>query len=684
MNSPLRRRRLPLDPLIVCFAIAATIAFSVAAEARVTRIVIEQKQSPAYEGRSFGAVGQYEILAGKAYGELDPKDPHNTIITDLQFAPRNMRGMVEYVATFTLIKPLDLARANGALLYAVPNRGNRITTTAFGVAGESGEEFFLKRGYVILHSGWQGDLPPRQGAERITVPVAKNPDGSSIVGLALARFSDMPAGANTLSLPVAHETASLDTSKAALTKRASEEGAVIPVSGADWAFADCDKTPFPGAPDANKVCVKGGFDPAYLYELSYTAKDPLVLGIGFAATRDIVSFFRRASKDENNTANPLSGRVTHVIAQGISQSGNFIKTFIHLGFNQDEANRIVWDGANDHIAGRQLAMNIRFATPGGAANLYEAGSEPPLWWSEYEDGARGQKPASMLDRCRKTKTCPKIFETFGSAEFWGLRMSPNLLGTKADVDIPLPSNARRYYFPGTTHGGGRGGFSVEAPAAQGACELPNNPNPQSETMRALIVALTDWVMKDLEPPPSSYPRLEQGQLARPDHNSMGFPLIPGRPLPDNLINQFFDYDFGPEFRYSDLSGVMTLRPPVIKRTLPMLVPKVDADGNETSGVSSPLHQAPLGSYLGWNVTRSGFYKGRGCGFSGGFIPFAKTKAERLSTGDPRPSLEERYHDHAGYVAAVKKAVANLSNRRLLLLEDAERLIRQAEESDVLR
>ncbi len=680
MKKPLTILHFLTTSLAVCFAIAG----AAPAEARVTRIVIEQRQSPAYEGRAFGAAGQYEILTGKAHGELDPKDPHNTIITDLQFAPRNARGMVEYVATFTLVKPVDMAKANGVLLYAVPNRGRRISTIAFGMEGESGEEFFLKRGYIILHSGWQGDLPTRPGAERITVPVAKNPDGSSIVGFALARFSNMSAGATTQALPAAHEAYSLDTAKATLTKRASEEGAVIPVSGADWAFADCDKTPFPGAPDANKVCVKGGFDPAYLYELSYTAKDPLVLGIGFAATRDIVSFFRGAAKDEDNTANPIAGRVTHAIAQGISQSGNFIKTFIHLGFNQDEANRIVWDGANDHIAGRQLAMNIRFATPSGAADLYEAGSEPPLWWGEYEDTARGKKTASMLDRCRKTKTCPKIFETFGSAEFWGLRMSPNLLGPKADVDIPLPSNARRYYFPGTTHGGGRGDFSPEAPAPPSSCELPNNPNSQSESMRALIVALTDWVVKNVEPPPSVYPRLDQGQFARPDHRAMGFPLIPGKPLPDNLINPLLDYDYGPEFKYSDLSGVMTLQPPVIKRVLPMLVPKVDADGNETSGAASPLHQAPLGSYLGWNIIRAGFYKGRGCGYTGGFIPFAKTKAERLATGDPRLSLEERYHDHAGYVAVVKKAVERLLSQRFLLPEDAGRLIRQAEESGVLR
>jgi hypothetical protein len=263
-------------------------------------------------------------------------------------------------------------------------------------------------------------------------------------------------------------------------------------------------------------------------------------------------------------------------------------------------------------------------------------------------------------------------------------MSPNLLGTSADVDIPLPSNVRRYYFPGTRHGGGRGGFSTDVAAAPAPCGLPNNPNSQAETMRALIIALTDWVTRDAAPPSSVYPRLDQRQLARPDHRAMGFPLIPGYPLPDNMVNRFFDYDYGSEFKSSDLSGVLATQPPVMRRVLPMLVPKVDADGNEISGIPSPLHQAPLGTYLGWNVAGSGFYKGRGCGNEGGFIPFAKTKAERLASGDPRLSLEERYHDHAGYVAVVKAAVDRLWRQHFLLPEDAERLIHQAEESNVLR
>lgn len=660
---------------------------SINADARVTKILIDLKQSTVNEGKSFGPVGQYEMLSGKAFGELDPKDPHNAIITDIQFAPRNARGMVEYVATFMLLKPLDLTKTNGVLIYAVPNRGNRILSNGYSVAGESGEEFLMKRGYLILFSGWQGDLAPRPGSETISVPIAKNPDGSSITGTVLARFSNMANGTNTLPLPVAHTAANLDTTKATLTRRASEESAIIPLASSDWSFADCSKVAFPGTPDANKICLKNGFDPINLYELVYTAKDPLVLGIGFAATRDITSFFRRSTRDETGTANPIAGRVTHAIAQGTSQSGNFIKTFIHLGFNQDEQNLIVWEGANDHIAGRQMALNIRFAHPSGAASLYEPGSEAVLWWGRYEDTMRGRKPASMLDRCSITRTCPRIFETFGSAEFWGLRMSPNLVGTKADTDIPLPANVRRYYFPGTTHGGGRGGFNVESASqatGAGTCELPNNTNPQSDTMRALFVALTDWVTKDIAPPPSQYPRIDHSQLVWPRSAAMGFPAIPGSPLPDNLLNPFYDYDFGAEFNYGDLSGVLALQPPAIKRVLPILVPKVNADGNETSGVASALHQAPLGTYLGWNVTRSGFYKGRVCGFSGGFIPFAKTKAEREATGDPRLSLEERYRDHAGYVSAIKAAVERLLQQKFLLPGDAERLIREAEAGNVLR
>ena len=242
------------------------------------------------------------------------------------------------------------------------------------------------------------------------------------------------------------------------------------------------QTPFPGDPDPTRICLKGGFDPDHLYQVVYTAKDPLVLGIGLAATRDLVSFLRYSEKDDDGAPNPVAGLVKRAIGFGTSQSGNFIKTFIHLGFNQDESKRIVWDGANPNIAARQNPLNFRFAIPGGAAGLFEPGSEGVLWWGPYRDDVRGRPTASLLDRCRATGTCPKIMETFGASEFWGLRMSPGIVGTAAKTDIPLPRNVRRYYFPGVTHGGGRGGFQIVEP---GNCRPRLRIAGQSEFHRGI-------------------------------------------------------------------------------------------------------------------------------------------------------------------------------------------------------
>src|SRR5579864_5470303 len=396
--------------------VALILAWGAPANARITRIVIDHRESPAYQGRFFGETGQYERLTGHAYGELDPRDPVNVIITDIQLAPRNANGMVEYVATFSLAKPIDLGKSSGVLIYDVPNRGR--AALASGEAGALADLF--KQGHAVLSSGWQGDIPPRPGLETITVPVARNPDGSSITGPVLVRFSDMPAGTNTLPIMGGlgagvpqSQPFSLDTAKATLTRRASVAGAVRPIRSSDWAFADCGKSAFPGAPDAGKVCLKGGFDPAFLYELVYTAKDPPVLGIGYAATRDISAFFRYADQDSNGSANVLARKISFALSRGTSQSGNFLRSFIHLGFNQDETGHIVFDGVNANIAARQNPMNFRFAVPGGAADLFQPGSDGVVWWGDYADEARHRPANGLLDRCRASSTCPKVFETFG-------------------------------------------------------------------------------------------------------------------------------------------------------------------------------------------------------------------------------------------------------------------------------
>jgi len=289
----------------------AIIGLVAAAHARITSLVVEHREALGNDG--------YEKLTGHAYGELDPKNRLNAIITDIEFAPRNARGMVEYAATFSIVKPVDMTKSSGVLLYFVPNRG-RINLTAGGFLADA-----RKQGHVLVASGWQADIAPADGIETLVVPVAKNPDGSSITGPVLARFSDMPA--DTTTLPILRggvagtaDPATLDTSKATLTRRASEEGKLIPLRSTDWAFADCRQTPFPGTPDPQRICLKGGFNRAYLYELVYTAKDPKVYGIGFAATRDLNVYLRYGAKDDAGTPNPVAGRIAFAVSQGNSQS----------------------------------------------------------------------------------------------------------------------------------------------------------------------------------------------------------------------------------------------------------------------------------------------------------------------------------------------------------------------------
>jgi hypothetical protein len=673
----------------VLFATALGI-FAAPAQAKVKRIVIDKakSESPAYGGKTFGSVGAYEKLVGHAYGELDPKDPHNSIITDIQLAPRNAHGMVEYVATFTLFKPVDMAKASNVLLYDVVNRGRKL------------EQVGSDRGYSYLFSGWQGDIPEGSGPagrepETIQVPVAHNPDGSTITGPVLARFVNIEGNTAPLivySRPVPYLPATLDTSAAKLISFTSENidgksAGKAMVGSTDWAWADCTRTPFPGEPDPRKICLKNGFDPTLLYQLVFQAKDPLVLGIGFAATRDLTAFFRHADKDDDGTANPLAGKIQYAVSQGSSQSGRFIRTFIHLGFNQDESGKIVWDGAIPHIAAGQMPLNVRFALPDGASYPYEVNTDGVMWWGDYPDKARSRKPAGLLDRCLATKTCPKIMEEFGSTEFWDLRMSPVLVGTDGKRDLPNPENVRSYYFPGTTHGGGPGGFSA-APAASargraGVCELPANPNPESDTMRALLEDMVAWIEKGMAPPANQYPRLADGTLVQATKAAVGFPDLPMVRLVDNFENPLFDYEWGANFNYNDLSGIVSTMPPATKQVIPLLVPRVNADGNETSGVASVLHQAPLGTYLGWNIIPAGFSKGQQCAFTGGFIPFASTKAERMAANDPRLSLEERYGSQKAYVAAVRAAADKAVSDRFLLPEDADRLVQQAASSHIL-
>jgi hypothetical protein len=668
-----------------------------ASKAQVTRIVVDSVVSPAFGGASYGAIGQYETIAGRAYGELNPNDRRNRVITDLQLAPRNARGRVEYVATFFIVKPIDLSKSSHLLWHDVPNRGGRININV-------AERSF---GDIGLSSGWQGDQAgrtiPRPGVEYALVPVARNADGSPITGKIIGRIMNA-SGVDSRPLfvysnPVPYKPQTLDTHAATLTTHASEspDGRITgeaTVPSSDWAWARCSATqPFPGAPDSTQICVKNGFDPKLLYQVVFTARDPHVLGIGFAAFRDVATFFKTQTQDGSGTRNPLAGAVRWTASRGISQSGNFLRAFLQLGFNEGLDGRRVYDGVWPIIAGRRISLNTRFAMPDGILMLYQPGSEGPQWWGDWPDAARGLPPSGIFDRCTASHTCPRVFEHFGAAEVWGLKLSPEWVGTGGDKDIPLPDNVRRYYIPGTAHGGGRGGFETKplAPAVcpgvgYGVGTFAEDPLPQTETVNALRVHFRDWIMKDTPPPPSVWPRIADGTLVDATKQAMGFPTLPGVPAnaQTGLINPLLDYDFGSDFDRVDGSGVPTIVPPIIKRALPMKVAKVDADGNELGGVPVVLRDAPLGTYMGWNITASGFYAGQLCSYSAGMIPFATTRAERLEHGDPRPSLEERYKDHAGYVQAVRNAAANAVKRGFLLPADATALVAAAEASGVLR
>jgi hypothetical protein len=624
------------------------------AGAAVTQLTVE-KTTP--------MAGGYELLEGHFTGALDPNGAHNTTINDIKLAPRNAAGRVEYSATFQIARPL--APLSGVLVYDVANRGK-------GAAQALGD------GHVDVVSGWQGDVPEAPGVQTIRVPAAP------VTGKAYVRFIDMPAGTTTMPIkggaqgsqggrgfePAIAEGAHLYT---LASDDHPEKQMEVPRN--EWALADCSDMPFPGKPDLTKLCVKGGFNPKLAYTLSFTARGPKVLGIGFAATRDLVSFLRY----DTTPANPLAGKLRWAIGRGVSQSGNYLRGLIHLGFNTGEDGRIVFDGLMPIVAMRMNAINYRFAAPGGLVGLYELGNDGVNWWGAYDDAVRSEGRHSLLDRCRAANQCPKITEIMGSTEFWDLRASADYVGSDAKADIALPANVRRYYNAGVTHNGGAGGFNRTTPPTA-ACVLATNPNPASDTNRAIFAALVDWVTKGAEPPSSLYPTLAAGDLVtHPDYDAH-FPAIPGVPRPAYAPLQH--YDFGPGFNVPDVSGELGMAPPRYLGEIPQLTPKTDADGNELPGIRSPLISAPLGTYVGWNVTAAGYQAGRYCGNTGGYIPFAATKVERIAKGDPRPSLEERYSSHAAWVAKVKAQADRLVAQRYMLAADAARIVRDADAAKV--
>ena len=663
------------------------------ADAHITKIAITEKQSPTFGGYAFKGVGQYEKLVGKAYGELDPNDPKNSVIVDIKLAPRNARGMVEYAFDFYILKPIDLTKGNHKMMYEPPNRGRKTHEALNRGAGgndpgattdpeELVDTFLLPRGYTMVWSGWDAAAGDRSANYNmtITLPVAKNADGSPITGPAYEYIVSGAAG-----YELSYPAATLDQSKATLTHRVHLDDApqVVPAGG--WAY-DAHGTSIHLMPAGTR------FTAGDIYELSYTAKDPTVNGIGFAAVRDFNAFLRYEKADGSGNANPLAGDVTRVYTEVQSQPGRMLNDFRNLGFNQAENGKIVFDGMMQWVAaGDGINMNYRFSQPGRTERnrqdqLYAEGVFP--FANQHLSDPISGRSGGRYDACEKTKTCPLAMEIYSSNEYWvkgASLMHTDTMGTK---DLPEHPQTRLYLISGHQHGG------PGNPAAKGACQQFQNPLDSAPVQRALWDALDQWSTKGTLPPPSMVPRLADGTLvpAMPQ-SAAGFPKIPGVTY-TGLKSTRYLLNYGPHFYQT---GIMTVNPPVMATPFfenkangpiyPTFVPKTDADGNEIAGVRLPDVSVPLATYTGWAL-RAGAQANDGCEGTGQMIPFPKTKADRIASGDPRLSIEERYPSLAAYSSAATKAVNDLVAKRLMLKEDADaniaRLIQAGRATGVLK
>jgi len=645
------------------------------AEAKITKIEITKVESPTFEGRSFDKVGQYEKLVGRAYGEVDPKDPRNAVIVDIQNAPKNARGMVEYNTDIYIIKPLNMANGNHRLWFEVNNRGNMpayasMTEARFEnndpiKAADAGNGFLMKQGYTILEAGWDISAPSGGGRFTIRVPVAKNPDGSPIVGPSMEEF--VVDNTMTKRGRLTYPAATLDKSKATLTVRSTYGDRPVVIPADQWQFQDEKGMAITLLP------ADTAFKQGSLYTFVYQAKDPLVGGLGFAALRDVGSFLRRADKDEAGTANPLAGNIQYVYTACQSQPCRALHDYVWLGFNEDENGKKVVDGISNWIGGSTgIFTNYRFSQGGRTQRQHIA-----RWFPEFQGPFTNQvgfdavtgKTDGRLARCTASNTCPKIFETNSANEYWSKDMAVGLVDVRGKDLTDEPANVRNYFISSMFHGG------AFAAKGKGICQQTRSPLTPNAILRALSVDMDEWVSKGLEPPKSRVPHTGDGTLVPPlPQSAQGFPKLQGVTYNGRMHDGDL-FDFGPDFD----KGILTILPPKhVGTPYPALVPKTDSDGNDIAGIRMPDVAVPVGTYTGWALRAQPAGGDDGCDGAGQFIEFAKTKAEREMKNDPRPSLEERYARHDDYVGKIRAAANALKADRLLLDEDVQAYVAKAD------
>ncbi|HYI84595.1 MAG TPA: alpha/beta hydrolase domain-containing protein [Acetobacteraceae bacterium] len=645
--------------LLACAAAAAVLAVGLGAapvaKARIVSVEIESSE-PFAGGRDFGA-GPYLRIAGKAHGELDPADPRKAVILDLDRTPRNARGMVEYATEFHLLRPADPARASGRMIHEVTNRGRKLLFSYFydaaGVpeaalnemrdARAVGSALPLAQGHVLLWNGWDPAAPRAPGNLLLAAPVLEGVTGTVRDEFV---FGTRVVPADRPEAPLSFAAAELDPARATLAVRRTRAEPPRGVPSGAWGYA---------GPRAIRLLPEGTrFEAGSIYELRYSARDPQVFGVGYAATRDIAAFLRHERADAAARPGPLQGlRVEAVLAVGVSQSSRYLRHHIDLGMNADERGRRLFDGVLGHTGGAgRVFANGRFAQPGRTATAHEDHAFPENWFplahAATTDPISGRTDALFRDPA----TDPLFMKVSTSTEYWQKGSSLIHTDPGGTRDLPEPAGVRHYLVAGTRHGG-RAGLTT----APGVCANANNPHSAGPLLRALLVALDAWVTRGEPPPASRVPRIADGTLLPADAALEAFPALPAmlRPRAANTIAPVTDWVAG------------TRGPEGAWRAL---VPAVDADGNERAGVRLPGIAVPLGTYTGWNLYTAEGLRSELCDREGSFAPFAEDRAAREASGDPRPSLRERYGSRARYAAEVREAADALAHDRLMLPEDA--------------
>lgn len=621
------------------------------ASARLLRLEVQEVVSPAFDGRTFGAVGTYDRIAARATIGVDPSDPRNAVLVDVAAAPRNALGLVEAVSNVVILRPTDPTRANGVLLYDVANRGNKAGLPLFNDAppgnavrraADAGNGFLMQQGYSIVWSGWQHDVAPGPDVLRLVAPVVSGANGP-LTGQSREEFvwdvttTPMTVG---LSYPAAERP------DATLSVRAQETDARQTPPDLTFRFLD---------PKRIEITRPSEFDAGAIYEFIYTARDPVVGGLGFAAVRDLIAHLRRDA-DGNPLARNGAPEASHAYAVGISQGGRFLRDFLYQGFNDDEDGLQVFDAIVPVMAGaRRSFTNARFSQPGRSPRQHEDHLYPgdgfPFSYNSTTDALTGKRDG-LLASCELTQNCPKVMQVDTDQEAYQGRAALLVTDTRG-FGLDLPETVRAYMLAGMPHSAVPGGVSEPQPA----CVMASNPLHPGSAMRALLVALDDWVRQALRPPGSRYPSRVHGTLVAPGPEA--FPKLPGVAYAGQV---------------NPVATVARNRePPEAGRAYPMFVPRTDPDGHAVDGIRLPEIEAPRASYTGWNLRREGFAPGALCSLAGGAVPLPAT----ASAGDPRLPLDRRYPGPDDYWLAVQRAAERLVAERLLLRADADATVAAA-------